>query len=193
MLEPAALGATGSAAAWPAERWWAAWGDAGLDAIVDQALAGSPSLKSAEERVRLAQAAADAAGAARQPQANLSVELTDQRFTENGLVPPPLAGTIRWNNSAQIGVGWELDLFGRQRAALDAAIGSRALRRPMRRRRACCSPATWPRPTSTSRGWSRTAAWPASRWRSASRSWRWCASASPPGWTRASSCARPRA
>jgi len=123
VIEPAALGATGSTAVWPAERWWAAWGDTGLDAIVDQALAGSPGLKSAEERVRLAQAAADAAGAARQPQANLSVEITDQRFTENGLVPPPLAGTIRWNNSAQVGVGWEPDLFGRQRAALDAAIG----------------------------------------------------------------------
>jgi len=123
VIEPAALGATGSTAVWPAERWWAAWGDTGLDAIIDQALAGSPSLKSAEERVRLAQAAADAAGAARQPQANLSVELTEQRFTENGLVPPPLAGTIRWNNSAQIGVGWEPDLFGRQRSALDAAIG----------------------------------------------------------------------
>jgi NodT family efflux transporter outer membrane factor (OMF) lipoprotein len=123
LLEPAALGATGGVAAWPAERWWADWGDAGLDAIVEQALAGAPSLQSAEARVRLAQAAADAAGAARQPQASLSVELTDQRFTENGLVPPPLAGTIRWNNSAQIGTSWELDLFGRQRAALDAAIG----------------------------------------------------------------------
>jgi NodT family efflux transporter outer membrane factor (OMF) lipoprotein len=123
VLEPATLGAFGIAPAWPAERWWSAWGDARLEAIVDQALAGSPSLKSAEERVRLAQAAADAAGAAHKPQANLSVELTDQRFTENGLIPPPLAGATRWNNSAQIGVGWELDLFGRQRAALDAAIG----------------------------------------------------------------------
>lgn len=123
LLEPATLGATGSVAVWPSERWWTAWGDAGLDAIVDQALAGSPSLTSAEARVRLAQAAADAAGAARRPQASLSVELTDQRFTENGLVPPPLAGAVRWNNSAQVGAGWELDLFGRQRAALDAAIG----------------------------------------------------------------------
>ena len=122
-LEPAALGATASTADWPAPTWWTAWGDAQLDAIVAQALAASPTLASAGERVRVAQAAADATGAARQPQANLSVELSDQRFTENGLVPPPLAGSIQWNNSAQIGVGWELDLFGRQRAALDAAIG----------------------------------------------------------------------
>lgn len=123
VLEPAALGATASAAEWPAPTWWSAWGDAQLDAIVAQALAASPTLASAGERVRVAQAAAAAAGAVQRPQANLSVELSDQRFTENGLVPAPLAGTIHWNNSAQIGVGWELDLFGRQRAALDAAIG----------------------------------------------------------------------
>ncbi|MFT3956242.1 MAG: efflux transporter outer membrane subunit [Piscinibacter sp.] len=123
VLEPAALGASASTADWPAPTWWSAWGDAQLDAIVAQALAASPTLASAGERVRVAQAAVDATGAAHQPQANLSVELSDQRFTENGLVPAPLAGTIHWNNSAQIGVGWELDLFGRQRAALDAAIG----------------------------------------------------------------------
>ena len=73
--------------------------------------------------MRLAQAAAEAAGAARRPQASLSVELTDQRFTENGLVPPPLAGTIRWNNSAQIG-GWaRLDAGAR----LDTRWGANAV------------------------------------------------------------------
>lgn len=30
---------------------------------------------------------------------------------------------MTWNNSATIGASWELDLFGRQRAALDTAIG----------------------------------------------------------------------
>lgn len=123
VLEPAALGAAADAVEWPAPAWWSAWGDAQLDVIVAQALATSPTLASASERVRVAQATAAAAGAVQRPQANLSVELSDQRFTENGLVPAPLAGTIHWNNSAQIGVGWELDLFGRQRAALDAAIG----------------------------------------------------------------------
>jgi len=70
-----------------------------------------------------AQAAVDVAGAARAPQVNASVELSDQRFTKNGLIPPPLAGAVKWNNSATIGASWELDLFGRQRATLDAAIG----------------------------------------------------------------------
>lgn len=123
-LEPAALGATGSEAAWPNERWWADWHDTQLDALVERALAGQPSLQTAQARVQQARAAADAAGAARQPQATLSVEMTDQRFSANGQYPPPLAGSIEWSNDARIAVGWELDLFGRQRAALEAAIGA---------------------------------------------------------------------
>lgn len=123
LLKPAALGADAANAPWPGARWWSAWGDAKLDAIVEQALAGSPGLRSADERLRLARTAVDASRAVERPQAKLSVELSDQRFTENGLIPPPLAGSTEWNNSAQIGASWELDLFGRRRAELDAAIG----------------------------------------------------------------------
>lgn len=108
---------------WPAERWWQAYGDATLDRLVDQALAGQPGLQLAQARLRQAQAAVGVAEAAQLPQVNGSVDLTDQRFTENGLVPKPLAGSIKWNNSGQIGASWELDLFGRQRAALAGAIG----------------------------------------------------------------------
>ncbi len=123
VLKPAALGADAVSAPWPEARWWSAWGDAQLDAVVDQALSGSPSLHAAEERLRLARSALDVARAVEKPQAQLSVEVNDQRFTRNGLIPPPLAGATEWNNSAQIGASWELDLFGRRRAELDAAIG----------------------------------------------------------------------
>lgn len=123
-LDAKAAGAVDAASTpWPQQRWWSGWGDAQLDALVERALAGQPGLQTAQARVRQAQAAADAASGARQPQVNLSVDLTAQRFTENGLVPPPLAGATKWNNSAQLGASWELDLFGRERAALDAAIG----------------------------------------------------------------------
>lgn len=115
--------ASATATPWPAERWWQAYGDSTLDALVERALAGQPGLQQAQARLRQAEAAVGVAEAARKPQVNGSVDLTDQRFTENGLVPPPLAGSIAWNNSAQIGASWELDLFGRQRAALAASIG----------------------------------------------------------------------
>ncbi len=118
-----AQGATGTATPWPATAWWQAYGDSRLDSLVETALAGQPSLQTAQARLQQAQAAVDASGAAGGPQVNGSIDLTDQRFTQKGLIPPPLAGTIQWNNNAQITGSWELDLFGRQRAALDASIG----------------------------------------------------------------------
>jgi NodT family efflux transporter outer membrane factor (OMF) lipoprotein len=123
LVDVRSQGATPGTTPWPAAHWWRVHGDAQLDRIVAQALAGQPTLQAAQARVQQAQAAADAAGAARQPRIDGSMDLTRQRFSENGLVPPALAGATRWNNDAQVAAGWELDLFGRQRASLDAAIG----------------------------------------------------------------------
>ena len=43
-----------SEAAWPGERWWTAFGDPQLDALVDEALAVSPALDAADARTRKA-------------------------------------------------------------------------------------------------------------------------------------------
>ena len=124
---PRAPLAIGSSPGWPDlardGTAWSAWRDPVLDGLVAGALERQPSLQVVRLRVQQAQAAADIAGAARGPQVNAGVDLTDQRFTENGLYPRPLAGSWKWNNSAQVGAGWEWDLFGRQQAAVAAAIG----------------------------------------------------------------------
>lgn len=117
------LGAQSTAMAWPDARWWARYDDAALDRLVDQALASQPSLQAVQARVRAADAAVRSTDAARRPHGTLGADATDQRFSENFIYPPPLAGSTRWTADLQAGVGWELDLFGRQRAALDAAIG----------------------------------------------------------------------
>jgi NodT family efflux transporter outer membrane factor (OMF) lipoprotein len=116
-------GVTPTQTPWPAARWWGDYGDAELDKLVDQALAGQPSLKNVQARLQLARAAADAAGAARLPRVDGSADMTNQRYSENGIFPPPLAGSTRWLNNAQVNASWELDLFGRQRAALESSIG----------------------------------------------------------------------
>ena len=108
---------------WPAERWWQAFGDPALDALVDRALANQPSLQAAQARAHAAAAQVALVGAGTQPQATLTADATEQRFSAKGLVPPALAGATRWNASVQLGARWELDLFGRQRAALESAIG----------------------------------------------------------------------
>jgi NodT family efflux transporter outer membrane factor (OMF) lipoprotein len=126
--EPLRLAAPADAAGWPDPARdgtaWADWHDARLDALIAGALRDQPSLKIVQLRVQQAGRAVVAADAARSPQVNASVDLSDQRFTKNGMFPPPLGGALLWNNSAQFGASWEWDLFGRQRAALAAALGT---------------------------------------------------------------------
>lgn len=108
---------------WPAINAWDAWSDPVLSGLIAGALERQPGLQQVRARLVQAQAAVDTVGAARGPQANASVELSRQRFTENGLVPPALGGQILWNNTATLSASWEWDLFGRQQAALAAAVG----------------------------------------------------------------------
>ncbi len=55
-------------APWPRDDWWKALGDPQLDALIDEALAGNPSLAAADARVHAAMAQADAQNAARKPE-----------------------------------------------------------------------------------------------------------------------------
>jgi NodT family efflux transporter outer membrane factor (OMF) lipoprotein len=123
-LSPAALGLSDSAAAPVAADWWQGFGDTTLSGLVDRALAGNPSLKAAQARLVRSQAAVDSAHAAQGLQLNGSLDLTRQRYTANGAVPPPLAGSYRDSGTLQATASWEIDFFGRNRAALDAAIGT---------------------------------------------------------------------
>ena len=103
--------------------WWREFGDEQLNTLVAQALATQPSLKIVQARLRRAQAGVDVTQAATGPQLNANVEVTRQLFTAKGAVPPPLAGTIQESGTAQLTGSWELDFFGKNRAALDAALG----------------------------------------------------------------------
>src|SRR6478672_4217266 len=111
-----------SPAAWPAADWWKAFGDVQLDALMDEALAGSPTLKIAAARTRKALAFADSAKSALYPQVNGELAITEQRFAEHGLYPPPFAGTWNTFNQMQINLNWEIDFWGKNRSAYEAAL-----------------------------------------------------------------------
>ena len=114
---------TVSTAAWPASDWWKAFDDPQLDALIDEALAGSPSLKVAEARTRKALAAADVAKAPLYPQVIGSFSSIRERFSDQGLTPPPAAGTWNTVNQLQVTLGWEIDFFGKNRSAYESALG----------------------------------------------------------------------
>lgn len=128
LRDPATLGlaappAAPVPAAVPAD-WWRGFGDAQLNTLVEQALAQNPSLKVAQARLARAQAVTEVADAALLPQVNGAVDLTRQRYTETGAIPAPLAGSIRNSGTLQLNASWELDFFGKYRAALDSALGT---------------------------------------------------------------------
>ncbi|WP_313623007.1 efflux transporter outer membrane subunit [Achromobacter sp.] len=116
-------GAQLTPAAWPTHAWWESFGDAQLDQLVQAALAGQPGLKAAAARVRQADALAGVAGAPLYPQGVVSGRATRQRFSENSTTPQPLAGSWDWTADVQAGVGYEIDFWGKNQAALDAALG----------------------------------------------------------------------
>jgi NodT family efflux transporter outer membrane factor (OMF) lipoprotein len=115
-------GVTLSPAAWPSDTWWRAFGDPQLDALIDTALRDQPGLRVAEARVRAAQSVAKIAGATEFPQVNASAHSMRQRFSEHGTVAPPVAGTWQTINDVTVGASWELDFWGKNRAAVDAAL-----------------------------------------------------------------------
>ena len=123
-VAPAALGVSESnAAAAVGTDWWQGFGDSGMSDLVTRALDGSPSLKVAQARLARAQANADTVRSAEGPQVTGSFEATRQLFSANSIYPPPLGGAIYETGTLQVGASWEFDFFGRNRRALDAAIG----------------------------------------------------------------------
>ena len=112
-----------SAAAWPTSDWWKQFKDPQLDQLVDEALASSPTLKVAEARTRKAIAAADVSRSALYPHVDANLQMTRERFPENGLFPPPEAGAWGSLNTLQATLSWEIDLWGKNRAAYESALG----------------------------------------------------------------------
>lgn len=107
---------------WPNEKWWLQFNDAQLNTLIDEAIAHSPSLESAAARIKLAEAYVGTTRSTLYPQINGSGEITYQRFSENGMVPPPLGGSTEYNNTLRISGAYELDFWGKNRAALQSAV-----------------------------------------------------------------------
>ena len=110
-------------AGWPAQDWWTRFRDPQLDQLIGEALAGSPSLKVALARAREASALADEAASARSPRVDSSLSANRQRYSANGLLPPPFAGSWANQEQLQATLSWDIDFWGKNRATFEQALG----------------------------------------------------------------------
>jgi NodT family efflux transporter outer membrane factor (OMF) lipoprotein len=106
----------------PAAEWWRDFGDEKLNGLVAQALQGNPNLKIAQARLAKAQAATEGARSALLPHVNGELDLQRQKFSANNIYPPPIGGSAFDIGTLHLNGSWEIDFFGKNQAALNAAL-----------------------------------------------------------------------
>jgi NodT family efflux transporter outer membrane factor (OMF) lipoprotein len=97
--------------------WWTSFASPDIDALVDQALRDNLSLRAAWDRLAQADAVARRAGAERRPAVDLSLGAARTRRDSPTSTDPVYTTTYE----ASLGASYEIDLWGRVRAARDAA------------------------------------------------------------------------
>lgn len=122
-IEKSLAGSQLTAAAWPSERWWTAFGDPQLDGLIDEALAGSPALHAADARTRKAMAQAGLADAARKPSLGASAQLLGLQIPET-LAGAELGGDFSIANLLTLNLKYNPDFWGMDEAKWQAALGS---------------------------------------------------------------------
>ncbi len=123
-LAAPALGLAATPAPTIAADWWRGFDDPQLDRLVGDAVAGNPSLDAALARVAQARAVLATRDADNGPNVTLDASEQVARLSGRYTIPPPFAGSTRFIGSTAANLSWNLDLFGRQKAAIEGARAS---------------------------------------------------------------------
>ena len=117
-----------AAAAWPAPDWWRGFGSTELDALMAAAITNNFDIRAAQARVRQADANLRIAGQALLPTGNLTGQATRSQTplsTATAASTAGRAGSPRFIQreifQTNIGASYEIDFWGRNRAATEAA------------------------------------------------------------------------
>ena len=166
-----------------------------LDALVDAgARRATRTCQVAQARLARAQAAIDDRRTRpRGRRSTAQLDLTRQKFSGNYIYPAPLGGSIRKParcSSTAAGRSTSSARTAPRSTPRSAAANAAAADADAAR---VCWPATWRAATSSGRACPTSSTWRGARWRSATKRCAWCATASPPAWTRGSNCARAKA
>lgn len=109
-------------ASWPEQRWWELYRDPQLTALIEEALSASPDIAVAAARIRAAQGSVERAGAPRLPQLGAEASAGFNKQSYNNGIPAEFVPK-GFNDVGRVALDadLDLDLWGRNRAALAAA------------------------------------------------------------------------
>ncbi|WP_031358946.1 efflux transporter outer membrane subunit [Caballeronia sordidicola] len=107
---------------WPSLDWAKQFGDPQLPQLIDEALAGSPTIAQAQARIAKASSYIESSRSALYPKVNGSYSWSRELYSSNALYPPPYGGSWYSENNALVSASWDLDLWGKNRSRLDQAV-----------------------------------------------------------------------
>jgi NodT family efflux transporter outer membrane factor (OMF) lipoprotein len=107
----------------PQYGWWRTLHDAQLDALVDRALNQSPTMQQARHRLAEARDAVGLSESELGPKVSLSAEGDRQRYSHTGLLGSAYGDKYINSYTVALNASWDLDLWGKNRARVEAALG----------------------------------------------------------------------
>lgn len=111
---------------WPSQKWWRSLGDPVLNELEEAAIAGSPTLVRAEERLKAAMQVAIEARAKLFPEVNFDGNTNWQHFSKYGFYRSlaPTVPAVLNDITAGLNFLYEFDFWGKNRALYHAALGT---------------------------------------------------------------------
>ncbi len=117
---------------WPSKKWWLQFDDPQLTAFIERALAVSPTMASARQRVAQVHSQAELAVAVSGLQVSALGVVDREHVSSHGFLgayagtDPAIGATGPWYTAGLVGFGgtWDIDIWGRHRAEIAAAMGA---------------------------------------------------------------------
>lgn len=112
-------------AVWPSDGWWKAYGDGQLTRLIEDGLVGAADMRQAEARLAAAAASERGAAGALLPSIGAEGKVDRERQSYRYLIAEQVVPK-GWNDAGigTLAFNWELDFWGKNRAALAAATSS---------------------------------------------------------------------
>jgi len=118
----AAVRAVEADAAWPKQLWWQDYGDPQLNRLVEQTLAGNPTLRIARARIEQAQGLSDIAHAGTVPSLRGMAESKRTYLTKQEISPLYSQDHSWWDNTILLQATYELDVWGKNSGSVESAL-----------------------------------------------------------------------